>query len=158
MYGALKTLGAKVVDNKCKGADAAKVLLRRNRPAPKEGNENVVLLNRDGHRLVRTVASNGQTRKTRLDNIGTFIKRAKPKLGITRKVSFYDLRHNFQTWARLSGEPQAVTEFMMGHLGSKLVRKYFNDGLITDDSLQSATFAVREQLFPVLPGSIKKAR
>jgi len=143
-YAALKANGATVVDFKTKGVNAARVILqlRQQRFTPAAGNEDLVLLTRDGNELCRLEDNKGtgsgdvKSTKVRHDSISSFVAQVKRKLDIKSTASSYKLRHSFQTYCYTcpSGS-RTLVEFMMGHLSSKLVRNYFRDGLLDDNQL-----------------------
>lgn len=113
-----------------------------NRPAPKsEDDAHLVFLTKYGMRWVKI----GQKEKPD-DSVGKEFTKLLKNLGIKRKgVSFYALRHTFETIGQESKDPLAV-QWIMGHASQDMGSHYRET--VSDARLQAVTNIVREWLFP----------
>ena len=110
------------------------------RPQPNEANEDVLFLTHHGKRWVRLNRSN-----TPNDEIGKQFARLLKALGLKRPgVSFYALRHTFETIAGDSRDQVAV-DHIMGHTRDDMASVYRER--ISDERLIAVTNYVREWLF-----------
>lgn len=111
------------------------------RPAPKPNFEHLAFLTRHGRPWVRTIPKG-----TPDDKLGQAFNILLRKLGIKRKkISFYALRHSFET---ISGEAkdQVATDSIMGHVDTSMAANYRQS--ISDERLRSAVAVVHRWLFP----------
>lgn len=111
------------------------------RPKPRDGYESLVFLTRCGQPWVR-LNKNG----TPDDNLGKEFAKLLKSLGIKRpKISFYALRHVFETIGQEAKDPLAVA-WIMGHAPQDMGGHYRET--VSDERLLAVTETVRQWLFP----------
>lgn len=110
------------------------------RPSPKDkADSGLVFITRYGNRFVR-ISDNGAA----LDSISDLMKKRTAQLGIKRPgLSFYAIRHTFETIAGGSKDQVAV-DHIMGHDRGDMASEYRES--IDDDRLRAVTNHVRTWL------------
>ena len=148
MRGMLRNRGIEITAGKVPGRVAAEILVQQYSPKP--ANEDaalVILRNRDGEKWVRMAAGSASaaTSVQRLDGIRQFLDNYK---GEHTHATFYGMRHAFQTVAASTpGVSGIVVKYMMGHLGSRLVKQYTDEGLLPEDQIAAAVDNIHQWLF-----------
>lgn len=122
--------------------EALRIVLE-NRPTPRrEEFSQLVFLTRIGQPWVRTNA-NG----TPDDNLGKEFAKLLKAIGIKRpKISFYALRHTFETIGQEAKDPLAV-QWIMGHAPQDMGGHYRET--VSDERLMAVVNTVRDWLWPV---------
>lgn len=111
------------------------------RPRPREQFEGLVFLTKFGQAWVRSSESG-----TPDDNLGKEFAKLLKSLGIKRpKISFYALRHCFETIGQEAKDPLAVA-WIMGHAPQDMGGHYRET--VSDERLLAVSEAVRNWLFP----------
>ncbi|MDA0832346.1 MAG: tyrosine-type recombinase/integrase [Planctomycetota bacterium] len=126
--------------------EAVRDALKR-RPLPKDDDDaGLVFITKYGHRFVKTNATG-----TPDDAIGKEFAKLLNRLKIKRKgVSFYAIRHGFETVAGESRDQVAV-DYIMGHARDDMASLYRES--ISDDRLRDVTNLVRNWLFATNGGA-----
>jgi integrase len=113
----------------------------RTRPKPKlEADRDLVFITKYGFRWVRT-----NEKGTSIDSVGWEFRKLLLRLGLKRpRISFYALRHTFET---IGGEStdQVAVDHIMGHARDDMASVYRER--ISDERLQTVTEHVRAWLF-----------
>lgn len=114
----------------------------KHRPQPKDSADSeLVFLTKYGQRWVRT----GPNGKSNIDKVCDEFNKLLRAQSLKRPgVSFYALRHTFETIAAKTGDQVAV-DAIMGHINDSMASHYRER--IDDDQLQAVTDYVRKWLF-----------
>lgn len=113
-----------------------------NRPRPRESHAHLVFLTRLGQPWVRLNKTG-----TPDDNLGKEFAKLLKALGVKRpKISFYALRHVFETIGQEAKDPLAVA-WIMGHAPQDMGGHYRET--VSNERLLAVTEAVRQWLFPI---------
>ena len=127
--------------------------VRKHRPMPKdEADKGLVFITKYGHRWVRTRPSG----ESNVDKVCDAFNKLLRLLELKRPgVSFYALRHTFETIGGGCGDQVAV-DAIMGHVNDDMASLYRER--IGDDRLQAVTNHVREWLWTRKCGKCKETQ
>jgi integrase len=154
-------LGMKVTWGKISGYNAGRLMLYYLRPEATDPQfSDLLFRTKSGRMFVYTSdKKNKKGQHARVDNVKNFTDDAIKAIGLNRELSFYGIRHSFNTRGRQAGDDPIVFKHIMGWRLQPVEQAYIESKLIDEHVYERIAHGIREWLFAsewekaeILPG------